>query len=150
MLEEEQKMLEEVQKKIGKGLKKLEVEQKKLEVEKSTLSGKIKKTTDEIKSLEDSLNKYVEVTKDLVSKLELDPSAANTNLIAFLTKSIEEKEEALACPVCLETADAPIFMCLQQHLVCSSCQPRVTSCPECREAYQVNTLFSLVNTDHVT
>ena len=117
-------------------------------MEKKTLSEIRKKTTDEIKSLEDSLNKYVEVIKDLVLKLELDP--ANSNLISFLTKSIEEKEAALACPVCLETAEAPIFMCLQQHLVCSSCQPRVSSCPECREAYQVNTLFSFDNSDHVT
>ena len=59
-----------------------------------------------------------------------------TKLTTFLTKSIEEKEEALECPVCLETAKAPIFMCLQQHLVCFSCQPRLDSCPQCREGYQ--------------
>ena len=58
-------------------------------------------------------------------------------VIDFLIKSIEEKEAELACPVCYETAVAPIFiMCQQMHLVCSSCQPRVTSCPECREPYQ--------------
>ena len=57
-------------------------------------------------------------------------------MITFLINAIEKKETQLACPVCLETAAAPIFMCQQQHLICSSCQPRVTSCPECREAYQ--------------
>ena len=57
-------------------------------------------------------------------------------MITFLLNAIEKKETQLACPVCLETASAPIFMCQQQHLICSSCQPRVTSCPECREAYQ--------------
>ena len=121
---------------MEKKQKKLEEEKNTLEVEKRSLSDRRKKTTGEIKSLEDSLNKYVEATKDLVSKLELGPALANNNLIIFLTKSIEEKEAALACPVCLETAAAPIFMCQQQHLICSSCQPRVTSCPECREAYQ--------------
>ena len=149
-LEEEQKKLEEEQKKLQKEQKEIDVEQKQLESEKNVQSDKRKRTTDEIKSLEDSLNKFVEATRDLVTKLDLGPEIANSNLIGFLTKSIEEKEAALACPVCLETAEAPIFMCLQQHLVCSSCQPRVTSCPECREAYQVNTLFSSDNTDHVT
>ena len=138
------------QEELDKEKKKLEEEQKKLEVEKKALSDRRKKTTDEIKSLEESLNRYVEATKDLVTKLDLGSEIANSNLIAFLTKSIEEKEAALACPVCLETATTPIFMCLQQHLVCSSCKPRVTSCPECREAYQVNTGLSLDNTDHVT
>ena len=149
-INQKQEELEKEKKKLEEEKKKLEEEQKKLELEKNALSDRRKKTTDEIKSLEDSLNQYVEATRDLVSKLDLGSEIANSNLIAFLTKSIDEKEKALACPVCLETAEAPIFMCLQQHLVCSSCQPRVTSCPECREAYQVNTLFSLVNTDHVT
>ena len=62
--------------------------------------------------------------------------AANNKLIAFLNKSIEKKEAALRCPVCLETAKAPIFTCQQQHLVCFKCRPRLTSCPECREDYQ--------------
>merc|ERR1719468_732901 len=60
----------------------------------------------------------------------------NEPMITFLINAIEKKETQLACPVCLETASAPIFMCQQQHLICSSCQPRVSSCPECREAYQ--------------
>ena len=60
----------------------------------------------------------------------------NEKLIDFMAKSIERKEAELECPVCLEIAEAPIFMCQQQHLICSSCQPRVTSCPECREEYQ--------------
>ena len=59
-----------------------------------------------------------------------------SKLIDFLTKSVEEKAAALKCPVCLETVKAPIFMCQQQHLVCSSCQPKLSSCPECREPYQ--------------
>ena len=88
-----------------------------------------KEASKEIKNIEDSL-------KDLFKKLELKPRCENENLISFLVKSIEEKEAELTCPVCLDTAVAPIFMCLQMHLICSNCQPRVASCPECREAYQ--------------
>ena len=54
-----------------------------------------------------------------------------------LLKAIEKKMEDLTCPVCLETAAAPIYsICQQMHFVCSDCQPRRSSCPECREAYQ--------------
>ena len=60
-----------------------------------------------------------------------------TNSKAFLVKAIERKTEDLTCPVCLETAAAPIYsICQQMHFVCSDCQPRLTFCPECREAYQ--------------
>ena len=54
-----------------------------------------------------------------------------------LLKAIERKTEDLTCPVCMETAAAPIYLtCQQMHFVCSDCQPRLSSCPECREAYQ--------------
>ena len=90
----------------------------------------------EIKRKENSLKKFVESTKDLLGLLELEPRDENKKVIDFMVKSIEEKEAKLECPVCYVTAEAPIFMCQQQHLICSSCQPKVTSCPECREAYQ--------------
>ena len=65
-------------------------------------------------------------------------------LLTFLTTSIQEKEDIirqkeadLECPVCLEipVAGARIFSCTQQHLVCSSCWPRVSQCPVCRKRY---------------
>ena len=63
-------------------------------------------------------------------------------LISFLTKTIKEKEKAirekesdLECPVCLETAGGKIFCCVEQHLVCSQCRPRVVECPQCRQPY---------------
>ena len=80
--------------------------------------------------------KTFEVTRDLFTNLQFEPCAVNNKPIAFLVKSIKEKEAALECLVCLETVKAPIFMCQQQHLVCSKCQPRLASCPECRETYQ--------------
>ena len=56
---------------------------------------------------------------------------------SLLVKKIEKKTEDLTCPVCLETAAAPIYMtCHQMHFICSECEPWLTSCPMCREAYQ--------------
>ena len=115
----------------------MEKEKNKLDNEAKSLSGRRKKANDEIKSLEDSLKEYAEVTKDLVTKLKIEPWAANKNLVTFLIKSIKEKEAELACPVCLQTAAPPIFSCQQMHLVCKGCQPRLTLCAVCREAYQV-------------
>ena len=53
----------------------------------------------------------------------------------FFQRSIQEKESELECPVCLETAGGEIFSCVEQHLVCSQCRPRVVECPQCRQLY---------------
>ena len=53
----------------------------------------------------------------------------------FFLNSIKEKESELECPVCLETAGGEIFSCVEQHLVCSQCRPRVVECPQCRQSY---------------
>merc|ERR1711893_154776 len=53
----------------------------------------------------------------------------------FLQRSLQEKESELECPVCLETAGGEIFSCVEQHLVCSQCRPRVVECPLCRQLY---------------
>ena len=44
--------------------------------------------------------------------------------------------KSLECPVCLETAEGDIYSCQEQHLICSTCRPKVTECPECRVAYK--------------
>ena len=63
--------------------------------------------------------------------------AANRKEYSKLVKKIEKKKEDLTCPVCLETASAPIYLtCQQMHFICSDCQPKLTLCPQCREAYQ--------------
>ena len=54
----------------------------------------------------------------------------------FLSKAIKEKEADLKCPVCLETAEAPIFTCQEMHLICANCRPKLKECPECRTPYQ--------------
>ena len=55
------------------------------------------------------------------------------DLLKFL---IEKKEKELECPVCLVPATVPIFSCPERHLICSSCRPKVTACPECRVEYK--------------
>ena len=69
----------------------------------------------------------------------------NHDLVNHLTNSITEKdafikelEEDLECVVCLETGESPLYCCQEQHLVCSTCRPRVREtgqCPSCRAQY---------------
>ena len=75
----------------------------------------VRKLTEDIKrmSVEDNLRSFSEVRR----------------------LKLQEKEECLTCPVCLEVASPPIFSCRDQHLVCSACRPKVDKCPECRERY---------------
>ena len=51
-----------------------------------------------------------EETKRLVCDdlLIMSPIA---RMLDFLSKSIKEKEADLECPICMETAEIPIFMC---------------------------------------
>ena len=74
-----------------------------------------------------------------ISQIEAEErteKSVDEKLIDFMAKSIEKKEAELECPVCFDIAEVPIFMCQQQHLICASCQPKLTACPECREPYQ--------------
>ena len=50
----------------------------------------------------------------------------NLQLLEYIDHKILEKEEELQCPVCLETASVPIYMCSEQHLVCSVCRPQIS------------------------
>ena len=59
----------------------------------------------------------------------------NIKLLEFLQDSLEEKDQELECPVCFESAKIPIFMCMDSHLICGSCQPKLKTCPECRKNY---------------
>ena len=49
----------------------------------------------------------------------------NLQLLHYIDNKIETKEKELECPVCLEVASVPIFMCDESHLICSSCRPKV-------------------------
>ena len=60
----------------------------------------------------------------------------NEEFLKFIDKQISEKEKELECPVCLDIACSPIFMCSEQHLICSTCRPKLSNCPECRVVYK--------------
>ena len=54
----------------------------------------------------------------------------------MLISSIKDKEADLECPVCLEIADSPIYSCQESHVICSTCMPKLSSCPECRQSFK--------------
>jgi len=58
----------------------------------------------------------------VVTNTNISTQKQNEQLIRFIDRQIIEKEAELECPVCLETAAAPIFMCSEQHLICSLCR----------------------------
>ena len=68
--------------------------------------------------------------EDVLNEVAEDP---RKELLDFL---IKQKETDLECPVCFVTATVPIYSCLESHLICSACRPRVTECPECRVVYK--------------
>ena len=82
----------------------------------------VKKEQDKVAKLEQA-----------VVTLEMQVSeAGNEKMVGFLWDLIEKKQRFLECPVCLEEAASPILCCPELHLVCSSCQPSLDECPECR------------------
>ena len=64
------------------------------------------------------------------------PVELNKQLLDFIDDQISEKEKELECPVCLEVAESPIFMCSELHLICCNCRPKLKACPECRIEYE--------------
>ena len=89
---------------------------------------------DEIQDLKTRLQETKKLIRNLpdAEKLSCGP---NKELIEFIENQIVEKEKELECPVCLEVACSPIFMCSEQHLICSTCRPKLSNCPECRVVY---------------
>jgi len=64
--------------------------------------------------------------------LKQENTPGDVKMVEFLKQAVEKKEEDLNCPICLETAKPPIFMCPDSHIICSICAPKVRTCPECR------------------
>ena len=80
--------------------------------------------------------KNVETRDEDIAKLKMQVAeAGNGKMVMFLLELIERKERSLECPVCMEVAAPPILCCSEQHLICSSCQPQLRECPECRFRY---------------
>ena len=128
----------EESKRVDKRIQKYEEEKHNLEddVKKELKKGKEKGNImkDEIQNLENRLQE----TKKLIQNLPDDDKLfyePNKELLEFIDNQIIEKEKELECPVCLEVACSPIFMCSEQHLICSTCRPKLSNCPECRVVY---------------
>jgi len=50
--------------------------------------------------------------------------------------SLEELKDYFECPICLNVPrKAPIWQCDKGHTICSSCRPKVVTCPQCRARY---------------
>ena len=59
-------------------------------------------------------------TKTTLQALPARPQ--NQDYLDSISLKIRSKEQDLECPVCLETATAPILMCEDQHLICNECR----------------------------
>ena len=114
------------------------------------LEKKLKTAEDLILKTANNSNDVITTLEKEVEELEAKPSflqptdppkpadlykQLNHEYLESISLKISSKEVELECPVCLELASAPIYMCLDQHLVCSGCRPKISSCPECRQPY---------------
>ena len=90
---------------------------------------------DEIQDLEAKLQETEKLIKALPNEFKLFDEP-NNKLLEFIDDQIIAKRNELKCPVCLEVASTPIFMCSDQHLICSTCRPQLYRCPECRADYR--------------
>ena len=133
-IKEEQQVLSSKCDQCDAQIDKMERKRKKLEKYMDTEMNKVRlegeTITREIQELHESLEKNIKATEDLArldvtnNKAEPGPSGAcsaqndsTARMVDFLTKSIKEKESDLECPVCFETAEVPIYMCPEMHLI---------------------------------
>ena len=86
-------------------------------------------------TMDTEIDTELDLTRMDINRNRAQSSTSGPELTDFLAKSIKEKEAELECPVCLETAEEPIYMCPESHLICSTCRPRVKECLLCRVVY---------------
>ena len=132
-MKEEQKALKNKCTECDYVLQNLETEksnlEKSVEIEMENFKTESEVITREIHKLRESYETNMRDRDDLVRRLDaihLDPGpwtrpgvrpGCQDRLVEFVMRSISEKEADLECPVCLETAEAPIFMCQEMHLI---------------------------------
>ena len=106
-------------------IKKLKIKQEKLEhfMTKSLYESKVKMSIleQEADTLKSKLLKPNQQDKQETISLK-PPTLPNQEYFESISKKIAFKEQELECPVCLDTATAPILMCDEQHLICSGCR----------------------------
>ena len=112
----------------------------------------VKEETAEVTIIDVPMSDHVNVIKESTQsqieeqlrELNIKVSTSNNRILKILSKSIqqkeksiEEKEKDLECPVCLDMAQVPIYMCEEQHVICSGCRmsDKVDKCPMCRLEY---------------
>ena len=87
----------------------------------------------EIAQIHEALEKLPHESEIFTEKQAL--TQQNKKLQDFIAKQIEAKEKELECPVCIEVASVPIFMCQELHLICCQCRSKVEECPVCRVSF---------------
>merc|ERR1719430_983058 len=90
----------------------------------------LEKEIEDIKARQEK-RRSEEIARNKIEKLQPE----NLKLLEYIDGKIEAKEKELECPVCFEVASVPIFCCDDQHIICSDCRPKVSTCPECRDPY---------------
>ena len=103
--------------------------QKKKQVLQESIPKKIIKFEEQMEALGSSLkglkSKLFEYSAKKQKQVKIVETGQNLPLLEYIDKKIEAKEEELECPVCFERASAPIYMCSEEHIVCSTCRPKV-------------------------
>jgi len=93
---------------------------------------------DELLEISESTILIMEILKDVLEEKmdcdeesNLDVETENNNSIEV---SAKELQHDIRCPVCLDIPkSAPIYTCLNGHLVCNACHPNMNNeCPVCR------------------
>ena len=136
-MKEEQKALKTKCAECDQVLQNIEIEknnlEKSVEIEMENFKTESEVITQEILKLREDYEANMKDQDNLVKRLDvinLDPGpwsarpgpggqegSSKDRLVEFVMKSITEKEADLECPVCLEIAEAPIFMCPEMHLI---------------------------------
>ena len=127
-MKEEQKALKTKCSECDNVLLNIEIEknnlEKSVEIEMENFKTEGQAITRDIEKLRENYQANLVARDNLVKSLDiihLDPGpgteASRDRLVEFVMRSISEKEAELECPVCLETAEAPIFMCQEMHLI---------------------------------
>merc|ERR550519_1730149 len=73
--------------------------------------------------------------KAFFTDTKMENENPNQKLIDHIQIQIDKLSLRLECPVCLEVAKEPIFQCVDGHLICQNCRPKINACPTCRIKY---------------
>lgn len=60
-----------------------------------------------------------------------------------MKQSLEELQEAIKCPICLDVLSHPLLCCVNRHCICASCKEDIQSCPTCKGMFSEVTLYPL-------